>query len=397
MLKYFFLIIITTISLSGFSQDNDSFVDSVFRLTTNSINKNNYYLTCEVNEHQLFNSQENKNIKWQKHPLEVLWELPKVNLETTDNLSWENVNWNDVNSNPDVLFVELTNNIPNGKWKYKGSNKTTIGNFKNGLADGAWDETETMQNNTRHVHQEFLNGIPNGEWYEEHNGIRFYTHVFLNAKPNGLWLDNFRNKKRETEYINGFKNGVCKTIVDGEIVQLYYYSNGIVNGDYFEYSSNALVKKGSYDMGKPNKIWEIYKIDKITKIRYLAYHYDFSNILKVKITENYSNSKPKKIEIYENNDDLIIGGGSSNKIVDCNLGECNKETTTYFVNGNTDKIKYSGSKEYLANKKFVSYFENGKIKCEGIYGQQMIKYDLSGKQISKTSFDIHQFLEVPVN
>jgi antitoxin component YwqK of YwqJK toxin-antitoxin module len=387
------------IGFLGFSQDNESVVDSVFKLTTNSINKNNYYLTYEVNERYQFDSEKNKDLKWVKNNLEVLWVIPSMNLETTENVSWENVNWVEANSNPDVFLCETTNNIPNGKWKYKGSNKTIIGNFKNGLADGAWDVTETIQNKTRHVHQEFRNGIPNGEWYEEHNGIKWYSHVFLNGKPNGLWLDNFRNKKRETEYKNGCKNGVCKTTVDGEIEQLYYYSNGIINGEYFEYSNNTLIKKGSYDMGKPNKIWETYKIDKTTKIRYLAYQYDFSNILKVKITENYSNSKPRKIEIYENNGDLIFGGVSSNKIVSCNQnnGVCNKETITYFANGNTDKIVYGGSKEYLANKKFVSYFENGKIKYEGIFGGNLKHYDLTGKIVSQSLFSIEPFTEIREN
>jgi antitoxin component YwqK of YwqJK toxin-antitoxin module len=290
--------------------------------------------------------------------------------------------------------------VPNGKLYYNSGDEKVIGFFVNGLANGSWDRTEMRQNRITHTHQEFLNGIPNGEWYEEVDGIRWYSHTFLNGKPNGIWTDNIdKNKKRETEYKNGAKNGICKTTKNDKIEQLYYYSNGIINGDYFEYSSNTLVKKGSYDMGKPNKIWETYKIDKTTKIRYLAYHYNFSNILQVKISEYYSNSKLKKIEIYENNGDLIIGGTSSSRIVNCNQnnGVCNKETKTYFANGNVEKNVYSGSKEYLANKKFILNYENGKTKYEGTYGGNIFYYDTAGKIVNQTVFSIEAFNDVNAN
>lgn len=385
-------LLITTLSYAQFDEVT---VDSAFIVDPNSMNKNNYYLTYELQRehHDEFDSEINTNLIWKKVHLDILWEIKSVGLDTPEDIKWESIDWNEINSQPDKFYCETTNNVPNGKWYYNSGDVKVIGFFVNGLASGSWDKTEIHQNGKIHIHQEFLNGIPNGEWYEEHNGIKLYSHVFLNGKPNGLWFDNFRNKKRETNYENGCKNGVCKTTVDGEIEQLYYYSNGIVNGDYFEYSSNTLVKKGSYDMGKPNNIWEIYKIDKTTKIRYLAYYYDFSNILQVKISEYYSNSKPKIIEIYENNGDLIIGGGSSSRIVNCyqNNGVCNKETKTYFSTGNADKIVYSGSKEYLANKKFTTYYENGKVQCEGIYGGSMIYYSTTGQKINQTNFDIYFF------
>ena len=385
-------LLITTLSYAQFDEVT---VDSAFIVDPNSMNKNNYYLTYELQRehHDEFDSEINTNLIWKKVHLDILWEIKSVGLDTPEDIKWESIDWNEINSQPDKFYCETTNNVPNGKWYYNSGDVKVICFFVNGLASGSWDKTEIHQNGKIHIHQEFLNGIPNGEWYEEHNGIKLYSHVFLNGKPNGLWFDNFRNKKRETNYENGCKNGVCKTTVDGEIEQLYYYSNGIVNGDYFEYSSNTLVKKGSYDMGKPNDIWEIYKIDKTTKIRYLAYYYDFSNILQVKISEYYSNSKPKIIEIYENNGDLIIGGGSSSRIVNCyqNNGVCNKETKTYFSTGNADKIVYSGSKEYLANKKFTTYYENGKVQCEGIYGGSMIYYSTTGQKINQTNFDIYFF------
>lgn len=391
-------LLITTLS---YAQVDEVTVDSAFTVDPSSMNKNNYYLTYELQRghHDEFNSEINTNLIWKKVHLDILWEIKSVGLDTPEDIQWESIDWNEINSQPDTFYCETTNNIPNGKWYYNSGDEKVIGFFVNGLASGSWDKTEIHQNGKIHIHQEFLNGIPHGEWYEEHNGIKLYSHVFLNGKPNGLWFDNFRNKKRETNYENGCKNGVCKTTVDGEIEQLYYYSNGIVNGDYFEYSSNTLVKKGSYDMGKPNDIWEIYKIDKTTKIRYLAYYYDFSNILQVKISEYYSNSKPKIIEIYENNGDLIIGGGSSSRIVNCpqNNGVCDCKTTTYFINGNIDKIVYGGSESYLNNKRFISNYENGKIKYEGVFRGKMYYYDLTGKIVNETIFNQEIFSEKSAN
>ena len=391
-------LLITTLS---YAQVDEVTVDSAFTVDPSSMNKNNYYLTYELQRghHDEFNSEINTNLIWKKVYLDILWEIKSVGLDTPEDIQWESIDWNEINSQPDTFYCETTNNIPNGKWYYNSGDEKVIGFFVNGLASGSWDKTEIHQNGKIHIHQEFLNGIPHGEWYEEHNGIKLYSHVFLNGKPNGLWFDNFRNKKRETNYENGCKNGVCKTTVDGEIEQLYYYSNGIVNGDYFEYSSNTLVKKGSYDMGKPNDIWEIYKIDKTTKIRYLAYYYDFSNILQVKISEYYSNSKPKIIEIYENNGDLIIGGGSSSRIVNCpqNNGVCDCKTTTYFINGNIDKIVYGGSESYLNNKRFISNYENGKIKYEGVFRGKMYYYDLTGKIVNETIFNQEIFSEKSAN
>lgn len=401
VLKTNLIIFIQILCSVVYSQNNESETDSVFRVDPSSMNKNNYYLRYQNPRegHDEFNSEINSNLIWKKNNLNILWVIKSISLETIEDIKWESINWIEVNSKPETFFCETINNVPNGKWNYSSLNETVSGHFLNGLANGSWDRTENHPNGKIHIHQEFLNGMPHGEWFEEVDGIKWYNHSFLNGKPNGLWIDNLDiNKKRETEYKNGVKNGICKTSKNDKIEQLYYYKDGIIDGNYFEYKENILVKKGSYNMGVPNKIWEIYKIDKTSKARYLVLKYDFSNSTQIIISESYSNGKPKKMQVYEYKSNIIIGG-SSRSIIDCNQNEggCDSKTTTYFNNGNIEKIVFSGSESYLNNKKFISNYENGKIKYEGTYGGNIIFYDSTGKIVQQTIFSMEPFRDVNAN
>jgi antitoxin component YwqK of YwqJK toxin-antitoxin module len=401
VLKTNLIIFIQILCSVVYSQNNESKTDSVFKVDPSSMNKNNYFLTYELQRehHDEFDSEINTNLIWKKKNLDILWLIKSINLETQEDIKWESIDWSVVNSQPDTFYCETINNVPNGKWHYNSGDEKVIGLFINGLANGSWDKTEIHQNRKIHIHQEFLNGIPNGEWYEEVDGIKWYSHTFFNGKPNGIWTDNFdKNKKRETEYKNGVKNGICKTSKNDKIEQLYYYKDGIIDGDYFEYKENILVKKGSYNMGVPNKIWEIYKIDKTSKARYLALKYDFSNSTQIFISEYNENGKSKKTKVYEHTNNIVIGGRYK-EIIFCpqTNGVCDCKTITYFINGNIEKIVYSGSKEYLANKKFILNYENGKTKYEGTYGGNIFYYDTAGKIVNQTVFSIDVFNDVNAN
>lgn len=400
-MKLGIIIIAQFITTLSFSQVDEVTVDSVFTVDPSSMNKNNYYLTYELQRghHDEFNSEINTNLIWKKVHLDILWEIKSVGLDTPEYIQWESIDWNVVNSQPDTFYCETTNKIPNGKWYYNSGDVKVIGFFVNGLANGSWDKTVMRQNRILHTHQEFLNGIPHGEWFEEVDGIKWYNHSFLLGKPNGLWVEYLgKSKKRETEYKNGAKNGICKTTISNKIEQLFYYTNGIINGDYFEFRDDQIMKKGSYYMGVPNKKWEIYKINKTNNTRYLAFDYDFSNATQIFISEYYQNGKPKKTKIYEHTNNIVIGGSYS-EIISCpqNNGVCDCKTTTYFINGNIDKIVYGGSESYLNNKRFISNYENGKIKYEGVFRGKMYYYDLTGKIVNETIFNQEIFSEKSAN
>lgn len=401
VLKTNLIIFIQILCSVVYSQNNESKTDSVFKVDPSSMNKNNYFLTYELQRghHDEFDSEINTNLIWVKKNLDILWLIKSINLETQEDIKWENIDWNVVNSQPDTFYCETINNVPNGKWYYNSGDEKVIGLFIKGLANGSWDKTEIHQNRKIHIHQEFLNGIPNGEWYEEVDGIKWYSHTFFNGKPNGIWTDIGRQGKIEAAYTNGMKNGIYKlTNSNNKVERLSYYTNGIMNGDYLIDEKNYLVK-GSYNMGKPNKNWEIHLLNKTTKTKYLAYNYDFSSSTNIICTVFYSNGKPKEIKDYENNNNVVINSERIERMIFCpqTNGVCDCKTTTYFINGNIEKIVYNGSKEYLANKKFISNYENGKIKYEGIYGKNILYYDTAGKIVNQTIFSIEAFNDVNAN
>lgn len=385
-------LLITTLS---YAQVDEVTVDSAFIVDPSSMNKNNYYLTYELQRehHDEFDSEINTNLIWIKVHLDILWEIKSVGFDTPEDIKWESIDWNEINSQPDTFYCETTNNIPNGKWYYNSGDEKVIGFFVNGLANGNWDKTVTRQNRIIHIHQEFLNGIPNGNWYGEVDGIKLESRSFLNGKPHGIWTNIGHQGKIEVSYSNGVKNGIYKlTNSNNKVERASYYTNGIMNGDYLIDENNCLVK-GSFNMGQPNKKWEIYLFNKTTKTKYLAYSYDFSSSTNIIYTKYYNNGKPKEIIDYENNNNVVVNSERLERMIFCPQtdGVCDCKRTTFYTNGSVEKVVYFGSASYLSNKKFTTYYENGKVQCEGIYGGTMIYYSITGQKINQTNFDIYFF------
>lgn len=293
--KKYLIIIIFLITYSFCYSQQSEFemeVDSVFKVYPNSIYANNYYLICTSSIQYRDLISYTSPLKWQKIDLykngfgEVLWKLPQMNSSDHKALTWNDFDWSTIELKPnDSFYCDKINNIPNGKWVYKTNREayklSVTGNFKNGLANGPWDSYQLNPINNqvvKHLHENFINGIPHGEWYLEIDGKKLTSYVFSNGKPDGYMYDEYfianDGRKLEIEYKNGYINGSLRLYYHGQLMKSTNYSNGILNGNYFENqrdrSNNSifLSKKGSFINGRPAGICEFYDTD--AKIKYLS-------------------------------------------------------------------------------------------------------------------------------
>jgi antitoxin component YwqK of YwqJK toxin-antitoxin module len=414
-----------------FSQNTEIKIkgDSIFKVTPNSIFANNYYLVClptEDNPKDLlritkneYNPKENKNLIWKKIKMvpgyEGFWiDIKKLassykNIElikesTIDKLTWEDVNWSNykIDSN-EIFLVEKTNNIPNGKWVYKFKsepnqtksliNKEVYGTFNNGLANGFWDKYETIRKNNVvvkiHSHQNYNNGVPQGEWYTEEDGKITKTSFFLHGKAHGKWVfKDFEKEvevKREMEFKDGFKDGKFYLYRDNQLFQSFEFYKGILNGAVLVYftkdKTNYLSRKAQYKNGNPFGNWEFY-----SENGDLSYKILYKNSSEIAITLYDSKIQPMIEKVYFEDDEIIENSQCTNIYFPKNFS-CNHRTTTYFKNGNVNSVCYYGTETFKMGKKFYKNYENGTIKSDGIYGQNISFFDTQGTLINKTNFD----------
>lgn len=356
LIKKIITIFTLMISLVGFSQNNESEIDSIFKVTLNSIKENNYYLVySSVREYPEL-TDDTVNLKWKKVWSQDDYWVDCENIELRQG---------------DTLVSNKKNDVFNGEWFFKRNGLTIKGNFINGLLNGNWDKIEEEKNETIHTHKEFILGIPNGEWYEEINGKKMYSHFFKSGKPNGLWTTFLRKEssayylfdKVEINYINGTRNGL--TIYSkGNVVKCRFnYLNGVMNGEFIAHGDFLrcfeekfeLILNGEFSNGRLVNNLEVFKFDKATKKTYLWRKLEISPIIryseyssngKIKILFEFESIKEYKILLRE-----IYGRlNFSNEIINCNQVNgipCNCKKLTYDEQGKVIKVEYFGTEDYI--------------------------------------------------
>jgi hypothetical protein len=249
---------------------------------------------------------------------------------------------------------------------------TINGHFVNGLANGAWDKTLMSNGGTIpiHQHQEFLNGIPNGEWYEETNGKRSYSHFFKNGKADSLWIDFNSKEKRydkiETSYRNGFKNGKNVYYKNNSASTSFNYLNGKLDGEFETRSSFIYGESGNFDMVIKGEFKNgvlinelmVYTLDLVTKKMSLTKKIEFNN--NIKCSEYHSNGNLKTLIEFEPNDEIKVSMSSifgeihlSPKIANCNRLDgmpCDYKKIIFNELGKIESTEYVGSNEYMKQK-----------------------------------------------
>lgn len=388
-------------------------LDSVFIVKPNLIYGNNYYLMYETR------GSLNQDLYLRKMPCDIFWgkgfstliknnEIKKQDKLT---LTWDDVDLTKIKLEPnETLIFERTNNIPNGKFNYilkeNGLIRVNIsGNFKNGLANGSWDKSEIEKKNNiitkTHSHQNYLNGMPDGEWYTEKDGVKINSSFFSNGKAHGKWLTTrYEGKKeirKEIEFKNGILDGQDRLYYNSQLVRSGEFVKGLVDGTVIQYcikSSNKNCKKDiigreNYSMGKPYGTSEFYSIkeDFLYKIKYvdtqeviLSIHGKNNELL---LLATFSD-KLGEIKLRNETDGSCIRG--TGYFLPHNFS-CNSKIISYHQNGKIKKIEFFGTEEFKQGKKFIGFFENGQIKFEGTYGGSISYYNMEGKLVGNSFFN----------
>lgn len=411
-------------------------LDSVFIVKPNSIFGNNYYLIFTTRDYirQTKNLNDafpnsfgfgfglNKDLYSQKMPCDIFWgkdfssllknnEMKKPSLYNS--ITWDDVDLTKIKLNPnETLIFERTNNIPNGKYNYilkkDGFIRVNItGNFKNGLANGSWDKFEIEKKNNiiikTHYHQNYLNGIPDGEWYTEKNGVKIISSFFSEGIADSKWLiidnEGKNEVKKEIEFKDGFLDGPYRLYYDSQLIISAQFVKGFVDGTFIQYCNKSnlhnkncrkdIIGLENYSKGKPYGTSEFYSIkeDFLYKIKYV----DTSEVV---------------LSIHGKNNELLLLATFSDKLGEIKLRNetdgscirgteyflphnfsCNSKIISYHQNGKIKKIEFFGTEEFKQGKKFIGFFENGQIKFQGTYGDSLSYYNMEGKLVGNSFFN----------
>ena len=431
MIKKLFLVLTLVILNHCFSQNTkgEPNLDSVFNVKPNLIYGNNYYLLYAIGPPNFWQTNLKdlpfpgmggfylfQDLNWHKVILLPFWiqnaSRHKKNNEYKKHeeltLTWDDVDFTKIqlNSNESLIF-ERTNNIPNGKFNYIMKNDGLIranitGNFKNGLAIGSWDKFETEKKNNiitkTHSHQNYLNGMPDGEWFTEKDGVKIISSSFSNGKAHGKWLiTRYEGKneiKQEIEYKDGFLDGPYRMYYDSQLISSGEFVKGLRDGTFVQYCiksnkncKNDILGQENYSMGKRYGTSNFYSIKE-----------DF--LYKIK----YDDTSEVVLSIHGKNNELLLLATFSDKLGEimlrngfrgsCFRGHeyilhnfsCNSKIISYHQNGKIKKIEFFGTEEFKQGKKIIGFFENGQIKFEGTYGGSILYYNMEGKLVDNSLF-----------
>ena len=145
----------------------------------------------------------------------------------------------------------IIENYQNGNKKFEGT--TTFGDFygskTNYYEDGKIKEFQKLDDECKAQNclcdGEVIRFYPNGDTSEKF--------TMKSGHINGLLIENLQNKKirrKETNYLNDIKNGLCKEYHDSFIV-IGYYKNGKENGVWkFIDSTGKILQTDIYREGK---------------------------------------------------------------------------------------------------------------------------------------------------
>ena len=165
------------------------------------------------------------------------------------------------------------------------------------------------------------------------------------------------------------------------------YSNGLLNGDYIQNGfirskqNTYLKQKLTYSNGKPIGVWGFYGEDES-----LNFEIKFIGSSKIILSDKRGSKTIE--EIYLKDKEMTEKFNClqfSNYFLPKDFS-CNRITTTFY-NGKVKRIEYFGTEKYKIDKKFIEYYENGNIKFEGVYGQNVTFFDIQGNIVNKANFD----------
>ncbi len=218
---------------------------------------------------------------------------------------------------------EMKNSKENGKWTYwyENGNTQLVCFYCNGLPDSLWQWFDESGNLSRVGN--YRKGIEHGTW--------------INYYKNGIISDsgNFSDSRMEGEWKYRYENG--------SLSQLGYFKRNLQDSIWKTYYENGqLCSIGSMQNGIPSGLWTTYNENgQISgKINYLSDNKSFIE------------------DVWDLNGNHIVIEGNG-------LYKSFSATGQVLFQGNIRDGQRVG--------KWISYFENGEIKEEGIYNSEIYK------------------------
>lgn len=239
---------------------------------------------------------------------------------------------------------EMLGGKEHGKWTYwfENGNTQSIGFYNNGMPDSSWQWFTESGNLLREGN--YKKGLEHGVWMNYYaSGARTDSGSYFEGRMNGEWK--FWFEKGDLYQIGHFKRnlqeGIWKT----------YYENGQI-------SNEGKMKEGS-PIGKWSNYYENGKLESI--ITYLP-----DNIISI---ENAWDKNGKQV--------VINGNG---------LYKSYSITGQLMLMGNVENGKKTG--------KWQTYFENGDLKEEGSYDNEIYllanSWNKNGEQIVKDGYGTYE-------
>jgi antitoxin component YwqK of YwqJK toxin-antitoxin module len=255
-----------------------------------------------------------------------------------------------------LFFLKISKGVSGVKtYKYETGNKMSKGEMKNSKQHGKW--TYWYENGNTELICFYSSGLPDSlwQWFDE-SGTLIRIGNYKKGLEHGIWINYYKNGtvSDSGSYYESRMNGEWKyNFENGNLYQIGYYKRNIQDSIWKTYYVNGqLSSEGQMLEGSPSGKW----------INYYENGQLQSNVVympqnKITIQEAWDREGNK---IVENGSGLYKSYSSSGQLIQQGKIE------------NGFKIG-----------KWVTYFDNGKIKEEGIYESEIYRitnsWDITGK------------------
>lgn len=258
------------------------------------------------------------------------------------------------------FFLKISKGVNGNKiFKYESGNRMSEGEMKNSKEHGKW--TYWYENGETQLICFYSNGLPDSlwQWFDE-SGSCLRIGNYKNGIEHGVWINYYKNGtvSDSGSYYESRMHGEWKyRFENGNIYQIGYFKRNLQDSIWKTYYENGqLSNSGEMKNGNPFGLWTTYYEDGqlSSKINYLTDNKSF-------IEDAWD---------FEGNHIVIKGNGVFKSF---------SNTGQLLLKGNIKDGEKVG--------KWISYFENGDLKEEGTYKNELYKiinsWDSKGEQTVK--------------
>lgn len=296
------------------------------------------------------------------------------------------------NKDRKIAKGEYQDGYRHGRWIiYHSDQPMDMGLYENGVKIGTWYQDVFLEDSTVHVKGMFhytptrQEGAIEIYKVEKHptfgyNEFVVGTGTYLNGKKNGRWIEYKRGLKGESietgHYAgNGEREGLWESMVDGRPYQQIAYSNGLRQGPFKTFHDNGQVKYETFfdkglEVGQYKSYYESGQVREQGSYTILEQDRIEDTIfykIELPIEYHFQLVEMEDIESYNYNAIKWIRDGDFS----IPIPELEKRFKEFLSYGKNKQLRVQElvrtQRQSARVGKFVSYYENGKIRSVGAY------------------------------